>query len=216
MILALSLSSIGIIACTTNLNTGFEANVPIEKLDLPPENYGSIEWLPDGRLVISIPDTDTVNNQNRIKYFLFDNEEINEILLPEDPLCRWQEYVLPTNLPDGRLGLAKNCGGRWPDKAPGLDMAAYLMAYNFDTGIIEQIVSEPLPARLGLGGIFSWNPDMSRGVIAGGSLFRTLYWVTPTGSMPMEAFHTISGFSCLHLHNPIHKVATQLGVNYST
>ncbi|MBE7529102.1 MAG: PD40 domain-containing protein [Ardenticatenaceae bacterium] len=184
-ILILSMLGFFAIACTNNANDRFEAKVPLEKLDLPPGEHSSIEWLPDGKLIISIPVEDTVNVQNRRKYFIYFDGQLQEIPLAVDPLCRWQNYLAPTSLPDGRLGLAKNCAGRWPDKPPGLDMAAYLMGYDFDTGITEQIVSEPLPEGLGLSGTFSWNPDMSRGVVAGGSLFGTLYWVTPTGSMPM-------------------------------
>jgi len=172
-------------ACNMSTNDDHETVVPVEKLDLPPGDHDSVAWLPNGKLIFSIPVEDIVNAPSRARYYLFDNELLEEIPLPIDPLCRWQEYLGPTNLPDGRLGLAKNCAGRWPDKPPGLDMAAYLMAYDFDTGITEQIVSEPLPEGLGLSGTFSWNPDMSRGVVAGGSLFGTLYWVTPTGSMPM-------------------------------
>lgn len=184
-IFILSLLGIFAIACTMISNSRFEAKVPVEQVDLPQEDYTYLEWLPDGKLILSISTPVKGSSRTTIKHFLFDNGGLQEIPLATDPLCQWDMYLFPTSLPDGRLGLAKDCAGRWPDKPPGMDMAAYLMAYNFDSGITEQIVSEPLPAGLGLSGIFSWNPDMSRGVVAGGSLFGTLYWVTPTGSMPM-------------------------------
>jgi hypothetical protein len=60
------------------------------------------------------------------------------------------------------------------------------MAYDFESGEIEQIVTGKLPSRT-ISKDFSWHPDMTRGVQEIYDILNgVLYWITPFGSEPIS------------------------------
>jgi len=120
-------------------------------------------------------------------YVVERNNEKHLMQLSDDPKCsRYTEYLYPNLLPDGRLGLIKRCGGRYPDRAPYLQDESYLIAYDWNTGATEQILASSLPNPRGIGH-YSLNPEMTRGVQEYTGLFGTIFWITPRGSEPITA-----------------------------
>jgi hypothetical protein len=157
-----------------------EPGVPFQKLAVPPAHYSWLTWADESRLVLVSPASD-MGLENR--YEVLNDGLLQELALPGDPICQHAlTYQFPATLPDGRLGLVKWCITQWPTQSEE-DSLQYLVAYDWQTESIEQIVSGPLP-DIGAND-FSWNPDMSRGVQAAGSLFQTLYWLAPDGVEPM-------------------------------
>jgi hypothetical protein len=176
-------------ACEADTET-FTAIATPEEVGVPQDHYSFIEWLPDDRLLLSVYSKDQIAPNSPWQYFVLD-DEFREFVLPTNPLCqRRTDYLHPNILPDGRLGFTQSCIGRWPELAPGYDSTSYFVAYDLDTGEVEQIVSEP---AIDLVGRSSWNPDMSLGIAEAGSLLATIYWITPSSVMPMTV--TISGGS---------------------
>jgi hypothetical protein len=158
-----------------------EDNIPVRPLSVPPGNYGWVLRFPDGQILIQAGRL-RPHKPDALRYYDLLEERFVEIPFEDDPRCRLTEYAFPTALPDGRLGLSKTCHGRWPDKPIGRDGARYIVAYDWETSEIEEIVSEPLSYG---SASFSWNPDMTRGVQDIGSLIGTIYWLTPEGMEPM-------------------------------
>jgi hypothetical protein len=168
---------IALVAC----NPLQELNVPAQQLSVPAGHYGDVLRFPDGKIFIQAGrfghyDPDVLH------YYVLSEERFVEIPFKDDPRCRLTEYGFPTALPDGRLGLSEMCHGRWPDRPIGQDNARYIVAYDWETGEMEQIVDAPLPYESGR---FSWNPEITRGVQDIGSLIGTIHWLTPTGMEPM-------------------------------
>ena len=148
-------------------------DLPRRQLPISPASYGT---------VLRFPDDSTHLALGALRYYSVDEGELHEVPFVEDNRCRATDYTYPTALPDGRLGLHLSCKGRWPDRPIGRDNARYIVAYDWETGELEQIVDEPLPFEAR---DFSWSPDMTRGVLEIGSLLSTIVWLTPVGMEPM-------------------------------
>lgn len=162
-------------------NSPQETELAKQQLSVPEGYYGSVLRFPDGEIFLQggrlgSPGLGTLS------YYVLLEERFVEIPFTDDSRCRRTEYLSPTVLPDGRLGLSEMCFGRWPDKPIGRDSVRYIVAYDWTTGQLEQIVDEPLPFE---SGSFSWNPEMTHGVQDIGSLLGTIYWITPDGIEPM-------------------------------
>ena len=102
-------------------------------------------------------------------------------LEPErDPACTLNtRYHAPVALPDGRLGFDKQCQFV-PDGRTGNSDQRYLTAYDLDQGMATTLVP-PFPNSR-FGGIqMTWNPTMTRGMIALGVCGGSLAWLTPEG-----------------------------------
>jgi hypothetical protein len=146
-----------------------------ETVEIPSERHIDLVRLSNGELLVQ---TDYWT------FYSLGKQQFIEIDLPQNSLCtRRTDYHFPTGLPDGRLGLLERCLGRWPDRVPGRDDADYIVAYDWQTAALEQLVDTGLPG--GWAGRFSWNPTMTRGVQGFGSLEGTIAWITPSGLLPM-------------------------------
>jgi hypothetical protein len=166
--------------------TNREASVEAEQISVLLKRYTSVLWPPNQGLLVEFLD-----RSDTVAYLVPGDDKVHEIVPGNDPKCKTlTSYIMARVLPDGRLGLIEKCVGRWPDRAPGLDHERYLMAYDWSTGRIEQIVAGPL-AHFNLSSEYTWNPDMTRGVQALNGLYATLYWITPAGWEPMNI--TIGG-----------------------
>lgn len=158
--------------------------VPAQPIDvplLPPDSqYGGVIWYPYDKLHILGGSEDW----QRYFYAFVGDTEIRPLNLPLDPLCRRTIYYNAVPLINGRLAMIKDCLDRWPEKPPGLGDERHLVVYDWQTGEIAQLVSNPLLDSF-LSGPFTWNPDMTQGLQTLNGLFRTLYWITPTHTEPL-------------------------------
>lgn len=185
------LSFVWMLVCVLTACTEGEHKVPHEIIEAPSLPYHTLMWLADGELLAFFT-TEDHNNEAELQtvtlsYFDFQSNLVREIQLQTDTLCRITRYYNPTRLQDGRLGLRKHCLGRYPDEPLGSwkQDEHYLMVYDWDIQKLEYLVVTPTARELGPGR-FTWNPDMTRGIQAGGSLYSTLYWLTPEGIEPMD------------------------------
>lgn len=150
-------------------------------ISVPEGYYDSVLRFPNGDIFIQAGRLGRYE-ADALHYFSLSEEKFVDILFVDDSRCRLTRYGFPTVLPDGRLGLIKSCHGFWQDRPPGLDSARFIVAYDWTTGEMEQIVDEPLPFE---SVNFTWNPNLTRGIQGIGSLLGTLQWITPNGTEPM-------------------------------
>jgi hypothetical protein len=158
-----------------------ESGLPAQQLSVPAGFYGAVLRFPNGEIFIQTGRLSPAK-PDALHYYWLSEERFVEIAITDDLRCRLTEYTIPTALPDGRLGLSEICRSYWPDRPIGRDDARFIMAYDWETGAIEQIVEEPLSVE---SSSFSWNPEMTRGVQGIGSLLGTITWISPTDIEPM-------------------------------
>lgn len=153
------------------------------QLGFPPAYYDHVVYI-DGRIIGF-----TVNRkppEERISYIYEGRKETIPFNPQDDPKCKNYSYFeVVSLLPDGRLGLLKECND-------GSAATAYLstnrsiFAYDWHTGELEQLVAGRLTHSFDPK-IFTWNPDMSLGVQeTSGSYRGTIYWISPSGMSPMD------------------------------
>jgi hypothetical protein len=145
--------------------------------------YFLLETLPDGRLLLDKEEVADLND-GQINFHILDNKEVYPLLLPDDAACvTGTYYSQPGLLPDNRLGLVKFCVDSLSE--PPAERGDYsLVAFDSAQHVITPLMDGFLYP--GLQQSFTWNPDMSRGVMAVGTLDSTLYWLSPNGPEPMQ------------------------------
>lgn len=170
------------ISCS--LVTGLPAYEDLSKsaeytvLHFPDTHFEDILWRYDGVLLVMQREDFKPLRQ---PYALIGDDTLRYLDLPQDDNCLVTDYRFPTPLPDGRLGLIKKCV---TDNA--FTYASYMVAYDWKTGQLEQIVQKPLK-HFDIAQCFSWNPDMSRGVqTVSNGLVGTLNWLTLEGPEPVN------------------------------
>lgn len=147
-------------------------------LNFPSVNFDSVIWRTDD-IVIAIQD-ETVRPL-RQPYALEGDDELRYLDLEQDSDCENTKYRYPTQLPDGTLGWIKWCV---TDNA--FSYASYMVAYDWRTGHLEQIIQNPLK-HFDISGCFSWNPEMTKGIQAvSNGLTGTLNWLTRVGPEPVK------------------------------
>ncbi len=147
-------------------------------LRFPDTYFEDILWRNDGVLIAFQRETERPLRQ---PYALMGDDALRYLDLPQEHECLVTRYRFPTPLPDGRLGLIK-----WCVKENVFFDASYMVAYNWETGQLEQIVERPLK-HFDIAQCFSWSPDMSRGVqTVSNGLVGTLNWLTPEGPEPVN------------------------------
>jgi len=144
-------------------------------LNFPSTKFDDIIWQSDGNIV-------AMQDVRREPYALEGDDELRHLDLEQDSKCNVStNYRYPTQLPDGRLGLLKMCAtdNTFTD-------TTYMVAYDWNTGQLDQIVQNPLK-HFNISGCFSWNPDMTRGIqeVSEG-LTGTLNWLTKVGPEPVH------------------------------
>ena len=171
---------LGIVAQGCNGNAD-QRNVPqIAALD---GEYFLVEVLPDGKLLVDKEDSAAPDAERSGPYVL-DNQQLDPLALPKDAACvTGTHYSRPGLLPDGRLGLVKFCVDSLSE--PLADRGDYtLVAFDLSQHTVTPVMNGFLYP--GLQQSFTWNQDMSRGVMAVGTLDSTLYWLSPDGPEPMQ------------------------------
>jgi WD40 repeat protein len=148
-------------------------------LSFPSVPFDSIIWRPDG-ILIAIQNR--AGRPKRQPYAVEGDNELRYLDLEQDSNCSLStQYQDPTQLPDGRLGLLK-----WCATENVFTNSKYMVAYDWETGQLEQIVQKPLK-HFNNSGCFSWNPDMTMGIQAvDNGLVGTLNWLTRVGPEPVN------------------------------
>jgi WD40-like Beta Propeller Repeat len=109
-----------------------------------------------------------------------DGTEFHQISLPTDRNCRRTKYRSPTPLHDGRVALVKIC--ELP-LGPGPSATYSILAYDLYSGTAREIVR---PQDKLNPGPFSFNPEVSRAVVASGSgICSSIGWLTQDGPQPL-------------------------------
>jgi hypothetical protein len=177
-----------IIAISVSCKQINEANNSGIKLDYPLANYSGLGWLSETHLATFVAD----ENGGVTGYYLESDDHFYSLDLPPfvakldcndvNDFINDINYIHPSLLPDGRLGLINSCVSR--GNPPGLKRQ-YMVAYNFQTNKTDLLVNEPLPNYLSNG--FTWNPAMTMGLaqIYGG-LNGTIYWISPGKLAPVD------------------------------
>lgn len=158
-----------------------EPGLPAQQMSVPPDLYSDVLRFPDGKIWIAVGRDPSYESQ-MAHYYILQEERFIDIPLPDDPRCERTKYTSPMALPNGKIGFSMICGSYWPDRPIGQDDSRFIVAYDWETGVFEQIVEEPLFMEASYS---SWNPEMTRGVLGIASLLGTVAWVTPTGMEPM-------------------------------
>lgn len=158
-----------------------EPSLPAQQLPVPPDLYRTVLRFPNGEIWLAVGREPSYESQ-MARYYILQEERFVDIPLPDDPRCERTKYTSPMALPNGKLGFSMICGSYWSDRPIGQDNALFIVAYDWETGVFEQIVEEPLFLEASSS---SWNPEMTRGALGIASLLGTVAWVTPTGMEPM-------------------------------
>lgn len=143
-----------------------------EKLDVPPALYDNVLRFSADKIMLEVDHT---------RYYWLNENRFVQTSIGDDPRCLRTLYAFSTALPDGRLGYKMTCPGRWPDKPVGGDTAEYVVAYDWETEELREIVNIPMINTSS----FTWNPTMTKGIQSVGLLLGTFQWITPVSSTPM-------------------------------
>lgn len=173
LILQISCSTSGRGSVDIAVRDKIESQFPSDVLKFPPSSYFSMTLLSDGNILVSNPDNE---------YFFFDpsNVSVKEIIFPKDPTCTlWTRYLFPSVLPTNDVGFVKECL-----KDGVRDSIRTVVSIDLTNMEVVNLVEEPLPS-IG-GSSFSWNPQNTMGVQEAGSIFRTIYLLTPEKAEPLD------------------------------
>ena len=160
-------------------NTLASVDITERQLSFPAGYYNHLVYI-DGRIIVFADDSDAPKEEQIS--FAYEGDEKRTRFNPEDdPKCKkYTLFQIAGLLPDGRLGLFKEC-----KEDSGLTATRAILAYDWDTGELEQLVT----GNIQLFGPkhFTWNPGMTLGVQeTTGSYRGTIYWITPKGMSPMD------------------------------
>jgi hypothetical protein len=148
-------------------------------LSFPPAYYNHVVYIND-RVIGFAQDSDAPKEQ-QISFAYEGDKDTTRFNPQDDPDCkRYSYFQVVSLLPDGRLGLFKEC-----KVDLGISAFRTIVAYDWNTGELEQLV----PGRFPLFGpkFYTWNPDMTLGVQETGSGYPgTIYWIKRDGISPMD------------------------------
>lgn len=154
----------------------------VEDIAVPDGRYRLEEVMPSGKLLLS--DSLDFQGDKIERYVILDNRDMYPLSLPQDESCLTGTfYNTPTMLPDGRLGFIKFCV-KSMEEPLGKRGEHSLVALDLEQGTLEPIMVEPLYDEIQ--GYFTWNPDMSKGIIGDADLYGTLHWISPESPEPMD------------------------------
>lgn len=144
----------------------------------PDVKFDDILWRTDGVLIAVQRE---LVRPLRQPYSIEGDSNLSYLDLPQDSNCEHTKYRFPTQLPDGRLGLIK-----WCVTDNVFTDTSYMVAYDWETSQLEQIVQNPLK-HFDIAGCFSWNPEMTKGIqTVSNGLVGTLNWLTQIGPEPVH------------------------------
>ncbi len=166
------------VACAPGAGTVNDQTViPKRLLSFPPAVYLSLAYVNDRLIAFTFPKP----HPPAIAFAYEGGQQLFPFEPMPDPTCTryLRYYVMGHVLPDGRLGLLKDCGGA----APG--NVASVFAYDWQTQQLTRLVREDLSG--GPYHEFTGNPQVTRGVQEMGSgLQGTIFWIDANGPSPMD------------------------------
>lgn len=165
-------------------NKWTQLSIAERQLSFPPGYYNHVVYI-DGR-IIGFADNSSASIEEQIS-FAYEGDKETTLFNPEDdPKCvNYSYFQVISLLPDGRLGLLKEC---YDDSGATafLSTNRSIFAYDWHTGELEQLVSGKL-TQGSRPKYYTWAPDMTLGVQeTTGSYQGTIYWIAPDGVSPMD------------------------------
>jgi hypothetical protein len=169
--------------------------------ELPVGHYNDLAWVDDDRLVVALDPTAKAAVP-QLAEFARDGEQLADLNLPSDSHCQRTNFLFPSRLPDGRLGLIKHCirpiesnpNSMWTQEA-----------YEFETGKLVTLTRfGPLTRRLNSGetdeyyahaSTATWNSSMKQGLIGTGGLCSTIARIDRHGIKELNALVESDGRS---------------------
>lgn len=159
-------SATGLITSCSSTFNGGSADVPTKVLAFPKADYYAVLQVEKDKIAFS-------NDANHLIFYAKEGDQsLKPFTFPNDSICYYPFYDMYETLPGGRLQVWKQC-------LTGDGTLTYLMAYDWQTGQLEQL-SGPLP--LGSSEA-SWNPDETKAIGYLDSKFadKTLFWIWKGG-----------------------------------
>jgi hypothetical protein len=148
-------------------------------LHFPSARYNHIVYINDR--VISFAEDSNAPKEEQVTFAYEGDKSTTQFNPQDDPDCkRYSYFQVVSLLPDGRLGLFKEC-----KVDLGITAFRTIFGYDWNTRALEQL----MPDRLPLFGpkFYTWNPDMTMGIQeTTGSYRGTIYWISPDGISPMD------------------------------
>ncbi|MEP7136202.1 MAG: hypothetical protein ABI904_14845 [Chloroflexota bacterium] len=152
-------------------------------LSFPPGYYDSVVYI-DNRLIGFAVNIDApIEEQNS---FAYEGDKEKTLFNPEiDPKCvRYSSFQVMSLLPDGRLGLLKECADNSGTTYLSTNRSIY--AYDWQTKELKRLVAGELTHGF-RPKFYTWNPDMTLGIQETNAGYQgTIYWITPDGISPMD------------------------------
>ena len=180
LLIALTIITVFVACSPASIPMNNKFIIESQLLSFPTGYYDNIVYI-DGRLVAFAEDPNK-HRSERISFAYEGDSALHPFNPEKDATCvRYAVYyVRGGTLPDGRLGLVKECGGE------SLMDTNSIFAYDWKTGALEQLVKGPLPKGWSSKN-YTWNPQMTRGVQEMvGSYQGTIYWLSPDEISPMD------------------------------
>lgn len=150
-------------------------DVPVHRVKVPFDDYQGKAWIRPDLVVVGNPNQEELGEPVLLWSVRLSDGHMERLPInQDDPDCTLTEYMVPTSLPDGRLGFVKYCATTTEEP-----FQYSIGAYDLDTGQVEFLgprVSFLAPAQ------FDWNPSAGRAIVSKSNrLCATIAWVTPQG-----------------------------------
>lgn len=129
---------------------GTYRRIPVEA-----DNFYGIAWIGISEVAVARSPRSRQKGNSTIVAVNVNDSEVRSLLSEQDPRCRVTDYLRPTRLPDGRLGLLKWCARN------NSRTEVTLVAYAPEAGNTRKLMESPItPARV------SWAPNLRRAIIS--------------------------------------------------
>ncbi len=165
-------------ACAPSAGTvNDHAAIPKRLLSFPKAQYQYVADVNGQLIAFTLPGSLTVKDS----YAYENDQQLSPFNPGPDLLCTayLRYYVMGHVLPDGRLGLLKDCGSAAPRSVRSM------YAYDWRAQQLTRLMTASFWTPSG--GAFTWNPRMTRGVQEmGGGWTGTIFWIDADGPSPME------------------------------
>jgi WD40 repeat protein len=154
---------------------------PIQSTHAPLGGYSSINWLPDGRIVVQYAADVTQSGWkpgNKLLVMNAQGDNVQPINYSPDSRCRFVDFISPTLLPTGQIAFQLNC-----EVQQGAD--ANIVTWDLKTNNFAPLYSYNLPRTANFN--FTFAADMSFGIASSFSdINHKLYLLTKDSVTPID------------------------------
>lgn len=143
-------------ACASVPETSQSSGVgTYRRLSLSPGPYFGIAWINERLLAVGRSPLSREEGNATVVSIATDDSSVQPLVRAQDPTCQVTDYLHPTRLPDGRLGVTESC----IRTMSRTDVS--LIAYSTRDATTERLTRSPItPARV------SWSPGLEVAVIS--------------------------------------------------